>query len=298
MTTPMRRLQAPRVWLRYVGRYWLPPLLWMAVMDVLSTDTFAAEHTGGVLWQVLHGLVPQVTSEHSTLLHLLIRKGAHLTEYAILAGLLLRALRAKAAATWHWRWALCAFGLVAISAGLDEYHQTFTHYRTGAVADSVLDMAGGLLALVLLWLRAATAHPRLPLAIAVVDEHPAEVYGIAQVLHAQGVPYVLQMLESPQRARHFFDRLATQDAGRGPDLLLLDFSFPGLDTRALLQWITALPGCRRLRIVVMIGADDPAVEEQARALGADAVVPKPVSRQQFRALGDLVNALVCGNRPA
>jgi len=48
----------------------------------------------------------------------------------------------------------------------------------------------------------------------------------------------------------------------------------------------------------MIGADDPAVEEQARALGADAVVPKPVSRQQFRALGDLVNALVCGNRPA
>src|SRR5713101_10024659 len=98
MPTPMRRLQAPRVWLRYVGRYWLPPLLWMAVMGVLSTDTFAAEHTGGVLWQVLHGLVPQVTSEHYTLLHLLIRKGAHLTEYAILAGLLLRALRANAVA--------------------------------------------------------------------------------------------------------------------------------------------------------------------------------------------------------
>jgi VanZ family protein len=42
--------------------------------------------------------------------------------------------------------------LVALLAGLDEYHQAFTQYRTASVADSMLDTAGGVLALALLWL--------------------------------------------------------------------------------------------------------------------------------------------------
>jgi VanZ family protein len=121
-------------------------------MFVLSTDTFAAEHTGEVLWQVLSGLAPHVTYEQYTLLHFLTRKAAHLTEYAILACLLLRAFRAGAAEAWHWRWATLAFVLVAMHAGLDEYHQAYTQYRTGSVSDSVLYIAGGLIALALLWL--------------------------------------------------------------------------------------------------------------------------------------------------
>jgi VanZ family protein len=152
MATPMRLLQAPRGWLRHVGIYWLPPLLWMAVMFVLSTDTFASEHTGEVLWHVVSGLAPHLTYEQYTLLHFLTRKTAHLTEYAILACLLLRAFRAGATGVWHWRWATLSFVLVAIHAGLDEFHQAYTQYRTGSVSDSVLDMAGGLIALALLWL--------------------------------------------------------------------------------------------------------------------------------------------------
>jgi VanZ family protein len=125
----------------------------MMVMFVLSTDTFAAEHTGEVLWQVLSGLAPQVTYAHYTLLHFVLRKTAHLIEYAILACLLLRAFRAGAVVAWRWRWATCSLLLVVVYAGLDEYHQTYTQYRTGAVADSVLDTGGGLIALALLWLK-------------------------------------------------------------------------------------------------------------------------------------------------
>ncbi len=147
----MRLPQRTHGWLRQ-GIYWLPPLLWMAVMFWLSTDTFAAEHTGEVLWHVVSRLAPQVTYEQYRLLHLLTRKAAHLTEYAILACLLLRACRAGAADAWHWRWATRSLVLVAIHAGLDEYHQAYTQSRTGSAADSVLDMAGGLVALALLWL--------------------------------------------------------------------------------------------------------------------------------------------------
>jgi VanZ family protein len=132
----------------------------MAVMFVFSTDTFAAEHTGEVLWPVIRALAPPVTYQQYTLLHVLTRKAAHLTEYGILAGLLLRAFRAGAARAWHWRWATLSFVLVALHAGLDEYHQTYTQSRTGAMSDSVLDMAGGLLALALLWLTRRTPAGR------------------------------------------------------------------------------------------------------------------------------------------
>jgi VanZ family protein len=124
----------------------------MAVIFVLSTDRFAAEHIGGVLWYVFSALAPRVPYAQYTLFHLLTRKAAHLTEYAILACLLLRAFRAGATIAWRWRWATLSVLLVAVQAVLDEYHQAFTQYRTSSVADSMLDMSGGLIALTLLWL--------------------------------------------------------------------------------------------------------------------------------------------------
>ena len=42
----------------------------------------------------------------------------------------------------------------------------------------------------------------------------------------------------------------------------------------------------------------PAVAEHVRALGADAVVQKPMSVPQFMALGDLIKGVVWGNRRA
>ena len=98
-------------------------------------------------------------------------------------------------------------------------------------------------------------------------------------------------------ALHFFDQLAGEDI-RYPDLLLLDYTLPGLDTRELLQWIKALPVCRRLRIIVMTGSDDLSVEAEALAFGADAFFQKSVGFQRFLALGDLIKAVVFGHRQA
>jgi VanZ family protein len=160
MSEAIRFPPRTRPWLRDAGLYWLPPLLWMAVMGVLSTDTFAAERTGEVLWQVVRGLALPMTSTQYAVLHGLIRKATHLTEYAILAYLLLRAWRAGAAVRWRWRWAIFSLVLVALSAGLDEYHQTYTQSRTGAVADSVLDLTGGLIGLALGWVTRRTPTGR------------------------------------------------------------------------------------------------------------------------------------------
>jgi CheY-like chemotaxis protein len=143
-----------------------------------------------------------------------------------------------------------------------------------------------------------TATPYPLLVIAVVEDNPADVSIISQVLHAHGLQYVLQVLESSQRARHYFDRLAAQAGDGCPDLLLLDYTLPGLDMRELLQWIKAMPGCRRLRMIVMTGSDDPALEAEAMALGAEAFFQKPVGFQQFLALGDLIKVVMFGHTHA
>lgn len=155
----------------------------------------------------------------------------------------------------------------------------------------VVNRAGNVIAM-------KTATPHRLLVIAVVEENPADVYIISQVLHAHGLSYVLQVLESSQRALHFFDRLAAQDGGGCPDLLLLDYTLPELDMREFLPWIKAMPECRRLRIIVMTGSDDPAIEAEAMALGAEAFFQKPVGFQRFLALGDLIKVVMCGHTQA
>jgi len=44
-----------------------------------------------------------------------------------------------------------------------------------------------------------------------------------------------------------------------------------------------------------MGSDDPDIPAEALALGADAFFRKPVSFQQFLALGDLIKVVVCGH---
>lgn len=67
----------------------------------------------------------------------LLRKGAHLGEYAVLYLLTARALGWKRAA-----WALAFCVLYAAS---DEWHQTFVRGRDGKALDVLLDAAGALL---------------------------------------------------------------------------------------------------------------------------------------------------------
>ncbi len=73
-------------------KYWLPPVLWMAVIVGFSSDAASSPHTETWLLPILRGLAPWATSAQLEALHWLVRKIAHLSEYAILAALWLRAL--------------------------------------------------------------------------------------------------------------------------------------------------------------------------------------------------------------
>ena len=89
------------------------------------------------------------------MMHHIIRKCAHFTEYFILSLLILRAIRAGRH-EMRLAWIFAVIILVAGYASLDEFHQSFVPGRTPAVGDVLIDTSGGaaaqiIAALVLLW---------------------------------------------------------------------------------------------------------------------------------------------------
>jgi VanZ family protein len=127
--------------------HWLPPVLWMGVIMLLSTDTGSAAHTGELLLPLLHWLLPWASPGDLAAIHGLVRKGAHLTEYAILAALWYRAFtrgRRLTPPTAGW----LAFGISLAWATLDEWHQAFLPSRTSSATDVGIDGAGAAVALI------------------------------------------------------------------------------------------------------------------------------------------------------
>src|SRR5215470_10225317 len=72
-------------------RYWAPLLLWLGVIFFGSTDLMSAQHTSRFIVPFLLWLKPDISPETLASIHFILRKCAHVTEYAVLALLLLRA---------------------------------------------------------------------------------------------------------------------------------------------------------------------------------------------------------------
>jgi VanZ family protein len=136
-----------------VIRYWLPPILWMAVIFLFSTDLFSARQTGSGLSELFSLLDLSLDPETIRIIDLALRKVAHLSAYAILAWLVYRALRRGGQPAWSLKRALAAFVVSALYAITDEVHQSFTIERSGAAMDVFIDWCGSLAGLLILSVR-------------------------------------------------------------------------------------------------------------------------------------------------
>ncbi len=136
-------------------KYWLPAVGWMSLIFTGSTNLLSDSRTSRFLEPVLRWLVPGLADESLWRLIYLIRKAAHVSEYAILAILVLAALGQTfrlEPRVWSWRRAAAAWAICTGYAVTDELHQAFEPTRYASSIDVLIDATGAGLALGALWL--------------------------------------------------------------------------------------------------------------------------------------------------
>ena len=125
----------------------------MAVIFFFSTDLFSSRKTDSSVSWLFSFLNLALEAETIEVIHLIARKLAHLSAYAILAWLLYRALRRGRSPAWSLKRALVAFAISALYAIVDEVHQSFTIERTASAVDVLLDWSGSVVGLLILSVR-------------------------------------------------------------------------------------------------------------------------------------------------
>ena len=128
---------------------WLPVFIWLGVIFLGSSDLMSAEHTSRFIVPFLRWLKPDISPETLASIHFIVRKCAHLGEYAVLALLLLRAatltnLKRSLAILYVSVWVACLF-----VATTDEFHQTFVASRGASATDIMIDSGGAILGLLI-----------------------------------------------------------------------------------------------------------------------------------------------------
>ena len=125
---------------------WVLCAAWMAVIFIMSaTPGEVSDMQSGSVVALLPGAMHAMGVSTSVLspallyvLEVLLRKGAHMAEYALLFWLFLHALRVSGVR----HPGLTALLLTAAYASTDEFHQLFVAGRLGRLSDVLIDIAG------------------------------------------------------------------------------------------------------------------------------------------------------------
>jgi len=124
------------LWTRFAFAF-----LWLLLVLFLGSTSFAAQETGRFIMPFLTSILPGTPAPQLQALHVVLRKLAHVTEYAVLALLWFRALRGVGGQTLGAA-AGTALAVCLVCAFVDEAHQSTLPARQGSARDFLIDAFG------------------------------------------------------------------------------------------------------------------------------------------------------------
>ena len=122
--------------------YWLPPLLWMALIFPVGNKALSSSLVYEIFVGALKKIFPGAGGGFYEVSYIIFRKSLHFLEYGILAFLLYRAFRGEKRIRWGARWAVSAGAVAVVYGFLDEFLQSFVPDRNGSPIDWGVDTAG------------------------------------------------------------------------------------------------------------------------------------------------------------
>ena len=138
---------------RDFGKWWLPVLLWMAVIFCASTDLGSIHHTSRIIGPTLRFFWPNISDDTIRHVQTFVRKTGHVSEYAILALLAFRGRnRGFFISKWSVRSASFAVIFSMLYACSDEFHQSFVPTREATVMDVLIDTFGACAGVFAIWM--------------------------------------------------------------------------------------------------------------------------------------------------
>ncbi len=128
---------------------WVCVAVWMAIIFLFSTDAFSGSQTSRFIGPILKWFASGITDESIASVQLVIRKTAHMVEYAILSMLICRALAKRLVNRLPLRALGQAVLLSVAYAAFDECHQSWTAERFGSPIDVGIDSVGAFIGVAL-----------------------------------------------------------------------------------------------------------------------------------------------------
>ncbi len=125
---------------------------WAAQIFNFSTATFGGVFTTWLLKQILALLHVVVSHPTFKLLHEVMRKSAHVTEYALFCMLLYESLIRQPRLVWRRRTAVWSVVIAGLYSLTDEFHQRFVPGRGPSLRDSGIDTLGACLGMLIVYL--------------------------------------------------------------------------------------------------------------------------------------------------
>ena len=154
----MKQIEAAHTRRERLWRY-APLIFWTIVIFVASSNAGSMSNTSRIIRPLLEFLFPSISELQLMTIHGLIRKVAHLAFYFVLGALAARAFSTSLKPFLRRNWIAVSFALVVTIAYLDEKNQSFLTSRTSSMKDVLIDVCGGVLAL-LIWFLAAENRKR------------------------------------------------------------------------------------------------------------------------------------------
>jgi VanZ family protein len=130
--------------------YWVPAILVAVLISIFSTHYFSGEETARIINPLLHWVLPEASPHMLHVLHVGIRKMAHVTEFGLFSVSVFHGIR-EGRFGCRLAWALATLGIAVTYAGLDEWHQSFVPLREARLRDVAIDALGAVLAQTLVW---------------------------------------------------------------------------------------------------------------------------------------------------